>query len=936
MSGGKEKKSSRSSKAQGWEEAGSEFYQESYPGDQMDNIHRDPSKLATLLPSKQRVATNRRGRQAQEFKTTRRRNSTLTATRTFRRGSHYQEIQVATLPDLSENLINESQTWEEIREIKAMPVHMAQKRELKNQLQNATKLRLQGFEQIKWKRRKAWQKIMTKWSEYLTKMELWRSSLKTIEGNFGTGVVAYFVFLRWLMVLNLLIFTIIFMFIILPQLVLIEPKDLPCDPNAPPVFDEKRSTANESIWIYANTSVQCCRETYLNEIKHNRSEFSILHLFQGTGFMEKTFLFYGMYTHQIYGYDPLANQQQQSYGSNSYNEGTSFMSNRNLDNFIVDENNSTNNNSTPFMNALLNFSDNNNITTTDLTNFTTWREFFSKLDIYYDLPLAYIIVTIVCYLYILVSIVKAVAHEFKDRLVEGEGQFYQYCNLIFCGWDFSLHNQKSAQIKHKALFNEIQGLMHIKRYEFERNNRTRDIMFKLILIRVLINILVFIILIVCAAVIFILFNISLSVIEPNFETVTRYRSFNVFMGQIKKFSSGTSELDQQFKILFYEFLPYLCIVIFNLLVPILFNYLIQFEQYSPLFVIKMNLFRTIGLRLSSLAVLISRFYYLISAKNENSNTECFNESYGTPMCWETFIGQQFYKLFIIDFATHILVTFFVNFPRAMIARHMNNAFARFIEMDFELSKHVLDVVYSQTICWLGTFYAPFLPAIAAVLIFFMFYIKKFACLVNSKPSTILYRASRSNSLFMIILLLSFSISIIPVVYAIAEIMPSRSCGPFRGLNSVWERAINAFEKLPKLLQDIIFFFGTSSFAIPCFIVLILFLYYYYSVSAANKHMVQVLKNQLVLEGHDKQFLLNRLSLFIKQQQEYQKRIQRQFYDQASTTTNSQQSQGINMDTIPPPLLPRAPRSETGSNDRSERSSIEIKHHSRMSKDIGDI
>lgn len=82
------------------------------------------------------IATNRRGRQThQEFKTTRRRNSTLTATRTFRRGSQYQEIQVATLPDLSENLINESQTWEEIREIKAMPVHMAQKRELKNQLQ---------------------------------------------------------------------------------------------------------------------------------------------------------------------------------------------------------------------------------------------------------------------------------------------------------------------------------------------------------------------------------------------------------------------------------------------------------------------------------------------------------------------------------------------------------------------------------------------------------------------------------------------------------------------------------------------------------------------------------------------------------------------------------------------------------------------------------
>lgn len=45
---------------------------------------------------------------------------------------------MAALPDLSENLINESQTWDEIREIKAMPVPMAQKRELKNQLQVGT------------------------------------------------------------------------------------------------------------------------------------------------------------------------------------------------------------------------------------------------------------------------------------------------------------------------------------------------------------------------------------------------------------------------------------------------------------------------------------------------------------------------------------------------------------------------------------------------------------------------------------------------------------------------------------------------------------------------------------------------------------------------------------------------------------------------------
>lgn len=146
-------------------------------------------------------------------------------------------------------------------------------------------------------------------------------------------------------------------------------------------------------------------------------------------------------------------------------------------------------------------------------------------------------------------------------------------------------------------------------------------MLKLFVVRFLINLLVCVILVLCGTIIYVLFNFSLSKLEPNFNTITRYRSFNVFMKKIKKMSTGEeslingltydNEVNKQMEILFYEFVPYVSIVCFNLLVPLLFNYLVQFEQYSPLFVIKMNLFRTIGLRLSSLAVLISRFYYLV-------------------------------------------------------------------------------------------------------------------------------------------------------------------------------------------------------------------------------------------------------------------------------------------------------------------------------------
>lgn len=52
MSGGEKKK--KATRSQGWEEAGSEFYQESYPGDgEMEVLWKDPKRLATLLPSKQ-------------------------------------------------------------------------------------------------------------------------------------------------------------------------------------------------------------------------------------------------------------------------------------------------------------------------------------------------------------------------------------------------------------------------------------------------------------------------------------------------------------------------------------------------------------------------------------------------------------------------------------------------------------------------------------------------------------------------------------------------------------------------------------------------------------------------------------------------------------------------------------------------------------------
>lgn len=762
MSGGAKKKSGR---GQGWEEACDEFYQESYPSTEgeFEVFQKDPKHLATLLPSKQtrQAAATIRIRNT-DTRTSRRATASRSRRDTLvtRRPSMAPDVEEVVMPDLAEPLSNEQSIWEEIMLIKAMPVSMAQKKDMKAKLQRGVHLRLLGFEQFKWKRRKTFRQFQVRLKEMCTKLELWRNDLKKIEGNFGTGVVAFFLFVRWLLFLNLVIFSFIFLFVILPTI----------------LFETKTTTECSS----SDNSTECCAATYFNQDSSDDTQF-VMDLVQGTGSVERTVIFYGIYSNETYQY--------------------------------------------PVADTLLS----------------------------YNIPLAYCLTTLAFFLISLLAIVKSAAKGFRERLVEGEGQFYQYCNLIFGGWDFCTHNEKSAAIKHKALFNEIKACLEMEKLEEERQNRTSKEKTKLFFIRFFVNVLVLTVLAASGTGIYFVFDFSN-------QQVRNYI--------LMEYTTQLNGSDNILKLL-YEFLPAICIVGLNLFVPFVFRYLISFERYTPLVVIRLTLVRTIFLRLSSLVVLLATIYFKIMCDPDTDKLCTKNDC---KFCWESHVGQQFYKLVLIDFLMHIFITFFVNFPRAVIAKHVESRFARFIgEQEFDLPKHVLDIIYSQTLCWLGAFYSPILPVICSVICFLLFYIKKFACLVNSQPSSTVYRASRSNSMFMVVLLVSFVFSILPVAYSIAEITPSRSCGPFRGLYNVWSVFVEAFLLTPYWIQNVVFFIGTAGFGIPLFIILVLLLYYYTAVNSANRHMVVVLKNQLVLEGHDKQFLLDRLSSFIKQQQEVQKR-----------------------------------------------------------------
>ena len=63
-----------------------------------------------------------------------------------------------------------------------------------------------------------WPKIKSR-LKVIASSELWKGHMKQIEGHFGTAVVSYFVFLRFLFLMNMVIFSVWFSFVVIPGVI---------------------------------------------------------------------------------------------------------------------------------------------------------------------------------------------------------------------------------------------------------------------------------------------------------------------------------------------------------------------------------------------------------------------------------------------------------------------------------------------------------------------------------------------------------------------------------------------------------------------------------------------------------------------------------------------------------------------------------------------
>uniref|UniRef100_A0A8D8UX85 Transmembrane channel-like protein 7 n=2 Tax=Cacopsylla melanoneura TaxID=428564 RepID=A0A8D8UX85_9HEMI len=750
MSGGERKK--RLPQEQAWEEAGSEFYQESYAGAQEDleAFQRDPNHLKTLLPSKQNrgAATNRR---VHETKATMKRKTSIKTryqTMTVRKGTTgaNAEIQVSLLPDLSENLANEESTWEEIMKIKATPIHMSQKKELKLKLQNAETFRLQGLKQFKWQRRKLWQKCKAQFQENQAKWRLWESSLTSLEAYSGTGVTSLFHFTKWLLCVNM--FTVLLMY-----------------PNYLLGTRKQYNSSQQVMWDLCDdhndtTSIECCAATYENSSRWASPDLDLdtgLGLLIGAGWLEWTPFYYGTYA-----------------------RGN--------------------------MKAILGD---------------------------YNVSVGYLASNLAFFLVTFVLICKHVTNTVRHKIMERENGNYLYCNMVFSAWDYCLQDDTNAQLRQKAIYTQLKHLLDLELSQ-SRGNRHKDNKLRVMPLRLIINIIVLALLITSGYIVTLVLPLTPPSVYP-------------------------------WHILLSEYTVPLTIALLNRTMGFIFEKITLLENYNYFNVLRVTGLRCLILRLTNLSVFLFSLYSRIHCSRKYN--ECASASCNTPLCWESYVGQQIYKLIIADVVLQIVLTFFLHFPRSIFYKHLHCSALR---QEFLLFQHYLDLVYLQLLGFLGIFYAPFLPLLLCLLLFVLFYVKKFACVYNCVSPLRVHYSSRCTSHFMTILFLCYVLSLLPISFSILFIMPSRSCGPFKGLLSVAHLVQDSYSQLPSWLTTCIGHVFTSSYFLLTSLFLLLVLYYYYNVCTTNREMVQILKKQLILEGQDKQFLLDRLSAYIKQQQDKQK------------------------------------------------------------------
>uniref|UniRef100_UPI00398EECA7 transmembrane channel-like protein 5 n=1 Tax=Pristiophorus japonicus TaxID=55135 RepID=UPI00398EECA7 len=441
----------------------------------------------------------------------------------------------------------------------------------------------------------------------------------------------------------------------------------------------------------------------------------------------------------------------------------------------------------------------------------------------YNMQLAYFLTIGIYMMICFLSLVYSMAKTFNENFI-AIGIMSGDAARLLCSWDFNITNEITIQLKKRSLGTQLKEMLSDKLH-FKRQLSTKQR-----IVRFLVHLLGWI--------------VSLG---TTFGCCFGIYSYSISNFEIIELDPTEEDLQKQAATLLLPFV----LAIINLFIPLFFSFLGAMERFKyPRHELYVLIIRNVLLKMSLIGVLC--YYWLMKVA---SNVEC----------WETFVGQDLYRLVVIDFIFSLLGSFFGEFIRSIMGTHCCRKLGL---PEFDIARNVLGLIYAQTLAWIGLFFAPLLPAIQIIKFFIIFHVKKVSLMMNCQPPRQAWRASHMTTIFIFLLFFPGFLGVLCLLgVTVWRLKPSKICGPFRGLNVPYSAISHFIYAIQGKIHNLSWLvWGYKNLILnPLFffiltVIVLAIIYLYLQIIDGRKMMVKLLHEHIVNEGKDKAYLLQKINI----------------------------------------------------------------------------
>ncbi|XP_018306588.1 transmembrane channel-like protein 5 isoform X2 [Mycetomoellerius zeteki] len=229
-------------------------------------------------------------------------------------------------------------------------------------------------------------------------------------------------------------------------------------------------------------------------------------------------------------------------------------------------------------------------------------------------------------------------------------------------------------------------------------------------------------------------------------------------------------------------------------------------------------------------------------------------------CWQTHLGEEIYRLIVLDFIASLFGAF-LHFTRSMLCKRYLTKVGR---PEFDIARSTLNLIYNQMLFWMGFYFSPSISIMIVIKLIFTFYVKRYELKRYYQGPSQPWRAAQTQTLFLALTFLSIIVILFMIGYVITNVK-SDECGPFRNHLHTWDFIVDG---MLSLKRDSTFWSVISELASPVTGAIILVgmsiaVYCLRAKTEASKEISQIFSNMLLLQSQDKQFLINSFSKYAK-------------------------------------------------------------------------